>query len=243
MADALGVEASKPATQLVEPRSPTATAALLAFTAGFVDTCGFVALFGLFTAHVTGNFVLIGASLAQPRPGVIGKLLALPMFIIAVAVTQWFVNRCAARGTRSDGAVLIAQALLLFGFMWLGAMASPIVDPDLLPSIAAALFGVAAMAVQNVASRSVFAALSPTTVMTGNVTQIVMDLVDLSTNHGDGPGVRKRLHKMWPPVVAFAFGAVGGGLCFLNVGFWALIVPIGATMTVLFLQRRTSNPA
>jgi uncharacterized membrane protein YoaK (UPF0700 family) len=33
----------------------------LAFVAGFLDTCGFVALFGLFSAHVTGNFVLLGA--------------------------------------------------------------------------------------------------------------------------------------------------------------------------------------
>jgi uncharacterized membrane protein YoaK (UPF0700 family) len=243
MADAPSVEATKPATPPMELRSPTATAALLAFTAGYVDTCGFVALFGLFTAHVTGNFVLIGASLADLRPGVIGKLLALPMFIIVVAVTHWFVNRRSARATRSDGAVLIAQALLLLAFMWLGIMASPIVDPDSLPSITVGFFAVAAMAVQNVASRSVFAALSPTTVMTGNVTQVVMDLVDLATKQGDGPGVQKRLYKMWPPVVAFAVGAVGGGLCFLGVGFWALIVPIGATMTVLFLQRRAPSPA
>ena len=37
----------------------------LASIAGYVDTLGFVALFGLFTAHVTGNFILIGSS----RPG------------------------------------------------------------------------------------------------------------------------------------------------------------------------------
>jgi hypothetical protein len=33
------------------------TGSALGFTAGYVDTVGFVALFGLFTAHVTGNFI------------------------------------------------------------------------------------------------------------------------------------------------------------------------------------------
>ena len=41
------------------------SAALLAFTAGCTDTIGFVALYGLFTAHVTGNFVLLGASIVS----------------------------------------------------------------------------------------------------------------------------------------------------------------------------------
>ena len=53
--------------------------ALLAFTAGAVDTLGFIALFGLFSAHVTGNFVLIGAALTHDAVGLIGKLLALPV--------------------------------------------------------------------------------------------------------------------------------------------------------------------
>jgi uncharacterized membrane protein YoaK (UPF0700 family) len=36
---------------------------LLSFNGGFVDTAGFMGLQGLFTAHVTGNFVTLGAAL------------------------------------------------------------------------------------------------------------------------------------------------------------------------------------
>src|ERR1700729_491960 len=66
-------------------KSNRALPVTLAFTAGYADTCGFVALFSLFTAHVTGNFVLLGASLIRPHAGVIAKLLALPVFMAAVA--------------------------------------------------------------------------------------------------------------------------------------------------------------
>jgi hypothetical protein len=38
-------------------------AALLSFNGGFVDTAGFLGLQGLFVAHVTGNFVTLGAAL------------------------------------------------------------------------------------------------------------------------------------------------------------------------------------
>src|SRR5258708_10706516 len=74
---------------MTEPRSAAAPGALalgLSFVAGFVDTFGFIALFGLFTAHVTGNFVLIGAAIVSPGPGVVAKLLALPVFMAVVAL-------------------------------------------------------------------------------------------------------------------------------------------------------------
>jgi hypothetical protein len=57
---------------------------LPSFTAGYVDTAGFLALQGLFTAHVTGNFVTLGASLALGTSGAIEKLLALPVFCAVV---------------------------------------------------------------------------------------------------------------------------------------------------------------
>jgi uncharacterized membrane protein YoaK (UPF0700 family) len=59
-------------------------ALVLSLTAGYVDTSGFLALQGLFTAHVTGNFVTLGAALALGSSGAIAKLLALPAFCAVV---------------------------------------------------------------------------------------------------------------------------------------------------------------
>src|SRR5215475_7707153 len=63
---------------------------LLSLTAGYVDTAGFLALQGLFTAHVTGNFVTIGASIAFGTSGTIAKLLALPVFCVSVVAMRIF---------------------------------------------------------------------------------------------------------------------------------------------------------
>jgi uncharacterized membrane protein YoaK (UPF0700 family) len=58
-------------------------ASLLAFNGGFVDMAGFLGLNGLFTAHITGNFVPLGHALVEGSHGIMGKILALPQFIAA----------------------------------------------------------------------------------------------------------------------------------------------------------------
>ncbi len=71
----------------------------LGFLAGYVDTLGFVALFGLFTGHVTGNFVLIGAEMAHPQGGpLLMKFLAFPAYILGVAVARLQIAAILKRG-------------------------------------------------------------------------------------------------------------------------------------------------
>jgi uncharacterized membrane protein YoaK (UPF0700 family) len=219
-----------------------ATGALLAFTAGFVDTTGFIALFGLFTAHVTGNFVLIGAAIAGSHAGILGKLLALPMFVLAVAATRWFVLGREARGHDATRPVLAAQTVFLALFLAAGAAAPPFWSGDAPLAILAGMLGVTAMAIQNAAARTVFASLAPTTVMTGNVTQVVIDLVDMAALRTDTGHARGRLRKMLPAVVAFAFGALAGALGYVLVGFWCLLAPIVATAVVMAAPPRTDAP-
>jgi uncharacterized membrane protein YoaK (UPF0700 family) len=82
-----------------------------------------------------------------------------------------------------------------------------------------------------------FATLAPTTVMTGNVTQIVVDLVDTAAS-GEHEEARGRLRKMLPPVATFAAGALAGALSYGVAGYAALIAPVVTTALVLALYRR-----
>ena len=215
---------------------PATTGALLAFTAGFVDTCGFIALFGLFTAHVTGNFVLIGAAVVGEQAGLLGKLLALPVFVLVVAATRLVVLGLEGRNRSAAGPLLLGQILFLGLFLLVGIAASPVTAADAPLAIAAGMMGVSAMAIQNTASRTALAALAPTTVMTGNVTQIVIDLVDMA--RAAGGEARSRLRKMVPAVAAFAVGALAGAIGYRFTGFWCLVVPMVATGLVLAFPPR-----
>jgi uncharacterized membrane protein YoaK (UPF0700 family) len=230
---------SAPAESQATASNGLAIGTLMAGTAGFVDTCGFVALFGLFTAHVTGNFVLIGATLASPRPGILAKLLAFPEFVIVVAATQLVLHRCKRGGRDPTRLVLFGQAVALTLFLGFGAWASPVQDADSTIALLIGGFGVGAMAIQNVASRTVFASQAPTTVMTGNVTQTVMDAVEVALG-GDTAPAKARLRKMLPPICGFAIGAIAGGLGFVRFGFWCLIAPLLAILYAAWQCRRAA---
>lgn len=220
---------------------PGLAAPLLSFVAGYVDTVGFVALFGLFTAHVTGNFVLIGAALAQPaHAGLIAKFLALPVFIVAVALSTAFVRGREQGGRSALRPMLFAQALLLAGFIAAALAATPIRDADAPLAVLAGLLGVGAMGVQNAAARLLFASLAPTTVMTGNVTQVVVDAVDLLRGDSaeSGLATRRRIARLWPPVLGFALGAAAGATLFVLAGIGCLLLP----MLVLAVIARLATP-
>jgi uncharacterized membrane protein YoaK (UPF0700 family) len=211
----------------------------LGFTGGYVDTVCFMALFGLFTAHVTGNFVLIGSELAHPANGVLIKFLAFPAFIGAVALSRLLALAAERSGRAPGRPLLLLQVVLLVACLLCGWRAEPIADAGAPWVLATGMFGAAAMGVQNAAARLAFAELAPTTVMTGNVTQLVIDLVDLLRGAAD-PAVRARLRKFVWPIVAFAAGAMCSGWLSLQVSLWALVLPV-AILAILALTHRQAH--
>ena len=207
--------------------------------AGYVDTLGFIALFGLFTAHVTGNFVLIGAGLADPsRASILLKFLAFPAFIAGIATARLLIAAAQKRQWPALTLALLWQVLLLCGFMLCGWIAAPIGDVVTGYAMAAGLLGSAAMGAHSATSRLLLAHLAPTSMMTGNVTQIVIDLVDLLRGAADA-GAGARCAKFAWPLLAFGTGAILAAFAYLALGFAALLLPIAILCGMIALQPGT----
>jgi uncharacterized membrane protein YoaK (UPF0700 family) len=85
---------------------------VLSVNAGFMDTAAYLALKGLFTAHVTGNFVTLGAALVSGTSGALAKVLALPVFCVVVMGVRLFSYGLRARSLPVAGTLLGAQLAL-----------------------------------------------------------------------------------------------------------------------------------
>lgn len=217
------------------------SSALLAFTAGAVDTIGFVGLTGFFPAHITGNLVLLGASLSGDQSeAYIAKLLAIPVFMLAVGATTLVQTRLGGPG-RSVRRMFGLQALLLALFMVVALAAAPVEDGDAPLVVLASMVGLVAMAIQCTIDKNALGQRSPTTVMTGNVTLLALNLVGASpADTEDSQGTAKaKLTKLWPTVAGFAVGAAAGAIGYNFVSFWALLLPIA---TVIAAARITTAP-
>jgi uncharacterized membrane protein YoaK (UPF0700 family) len=210
-------------------RQSTMMIALLSFIGGYVDTFGFIALFGLFTAHITGNFVLMGAMLVHPMQGGLLKLLAFPAFLLGVAASRMIVLNFEAKHRSPMNILFLIQAVLLTGFMVAGLMAPlPLESDTEMAAIISGMLGAAAMAVQSAGGRMTLAGIVNTTFMTGNVTYMIIDITDIAYSKSAElkAQAKARLRQLLPAVGAFFVGALFAAAGYLTCGYWSIGLPI-----------------
>jgi uncharacterized membrane protein YoaK (UPF0700 family) len=200
---------------------------LLSFNGGFVDTAGFFVLQGLFTAHVTGNFVTLGTALVYGTHGIFAKLIALPEFMLVVIVARllggWF------RTKDFDALLLLLglEAVLLTAFFVLAVTLGPFPDSDTPAALLVGFAGIGAMAIQNAVQRVHFASMPPTTIMTGNTTQVVLDWVDLwrGETGSDRAALKARFGRTIRSMASFAGGCATAAAAYFWLGLWCLALP------------------
>src|SRR5215510_14231659 len=120
---------------------------MLSAIAGTVDVIGFLSL-GLFTAHVTGNLVVIATQLVRGGPPHLAPILAVPVFMMAVTAAWLIAKASDRRGPALLRPLLLFQFLLLAGVLILSVVGAPGGNPHGLLAGVTAMIAVSAMGCQ-----------------------------------------------------------------------------------------------
>jgi len=227
---------------------------LLSWVAGFVDTSAFIILFGIFTAHVTGNIALAGYSFVYAdEESTVTHLLMLPVFMISVAATSVLARFARRRQWPVFAILLTAEAIALSIFLVVGVSLTPALVLDVQEGyiFPIGMTGVVAMAIENATSRVRPAARRRSTaterrstmsgarpsVMTGNTTQLTIDLVQVAISKFFSPATdekaaqaaqesMERMGRMFPVIMGFALGSLAATyFVLISESWWSLIIP------------------
>jgi len=207
---------------------------LLSVIAGMVDVIGFLSL-GIFTAHVTGNIVVMGALVVRHNRVNPAQILAIPVFIVAVAAT-WLVARASGRrGIGPMRPLLLIQFLLITSVLIFSAITKPSADRHGLMATIAAMIAVTAMGCQFALLRLTLPWAPSTAVMTGNLTNAVLAIVDSSSETRLMGNDSARLTGAFHLLVGFFVGCVVAAAAVMYLGDWAWSVPAALSAAAVAL--------
>lgn len=208
---------------------------VLSTIAGSTDAICFLGLGGLFTAHITGNLVVLAAHVVSGGAARVAEILSVPVFVVALGLTRLVASGLEGIGISSLQPLLLLQFLLLAGVLGLSVAAGPGIDPNAAGAILGGMLGVSAMAVQNALVQISLKGAPSTAVMTTNITRFTMDVgeVVLGRRPDDVAEARRRAKHTWPAIVGFAGGCGLGAACEAVVGLWSLALPTGLALLAL----------
>jgi uncharacterized membrane protein YoaK (UPF0700 family) len=201
-----------------------------------VDVIGFLSL-GIFTGHVTGNIVVIGALMVRHDRVNPAQILAVPVFVLAVAATWLIAKASRRRGTGLMRPLLLIQFLLITCLLIFSIITRPSTDPHGLMATIAAMIAVTAMGCQFALLRLTLPVAPSTAVMTGNLTNAVLALVDSSSRteplmESNSKRLRGALHLL----VGFFVGCVLATAALMYLGDWAWLLPAALAGAAVALQ-------
>ncbi len=208
--------------ELLRKRFP----ALLSVIAGLVDVIGYLSL-KIFTAHVTGNIVIIAAQLVYGGPPKMDQILAVPVFMVAVAGVWISAHALNRRGPNLPRLLLLIQFLLLGSVLAVGVIYHPDANPRGLAADVTAMIAISAMASQYSLLQLTMPGAPSTAVMTGNLTKTVLAFLETASERQPlMADAREQLRKTMQVVSGFFVGCLVGAGAVSWLADWAWSLPM-----------------
>ena len=209
---------------------------LLSVIAGMVDLTGFFTLGHIFTAHITGNLVVAAAAAVHGGTFNLAQALAIPAFMLAVAVV-WFIAQAShRRGASLARLLLLVQFLLLAAVLIFSVITKPSANPQGLMAGIAVMIAVSAMACQYALLRLAIPGAISTAVMTGNLTNTVLSLMEMLSHRRplmtvDAGRLKRSLHLLF----GFLVGCIVAAAAISLLADWAWSLPVALAAVAVAL--------
>lgn len=209
----------------------------LSVIAGATDITGVLGFNGLFTAHITGNLVLLAARVVAGSPVAVSYILSVPVFMLVLLGTSVLARVIEQTGASSLRPLLLLQLLALVTFFLLSVTSGPWQDPDAALAVVAGMCGVAAMGVQNALAQIALKNTPTTAVMTTNITRLMRDLgiVMVGKDALEVANAKSRALDTLPLVIGFVIGCALGAAGEAAVGLWSLSLPATLALIACFI--------
>jgi len=201
----------------------------LSVIAGMVDLTGFLSFDRLFTAHITGNLVVVVALAGRGEAFHLARVLVIPMFIAALATAWGFLR---------------IQFVLLAGVAILSWVKHVSADPHGLMAGVAAMGAVSAIACQFALFGLAFPGGTSTAAMTGNLTNAVLSLMARMFPASPVTGAaREKTTYALHLLAGFLGGCIVAAIAVSNLGdaAWVLPAALAGAVAVLPWEDRGSR--
>ena len=212
---------------------------ILSVVAGYVDSCTYLGLFGVFVAQLTGSLVIAGTAFVRSEAGALAKVLAIPSFFFAGMAVTVLVHLIKGRPRAALAWSLAVECILLLGLLASCLVGMPFRDLATPSAIVALLFGMAAMGAQSAIARLLMRGVASTNVMTTNTTLLAINVTEMllgwnERNKADPLGTskagyakaRSETAALLPIWLGFLAGIALGAIAYITLGLPCLLLAI-----------------
>jgi uncharacterized membrane protein YoaK (UPF0700 family) len=199
---------------------------VLALIAGMSDVIGFLT-FKIFTAHITGNLVVIAVLLVRGGPPNLAQVLTVPIFIVAVAALWAIARTSRIQGRPLARVYLLLQFLLFICVLIISVRYNPAANLHGVAAIVTPLLAVSAISCQFALLRITIPGAPSTAAMTGNTTNVILSFLD-SISRGEplAKEARARFKRTVAALAGFFVGCLAGAFAYSWLGDWAWSFPL-----------------